>query len=202
MSSKVPNTPMYEALVKSINIAMMDSKKIPDAVLLSQSASNLIRSVSKDIPLDRFDDKTVNGVIKLNEMLEVGEAFLLPYRHYFFIRKTIFKLDPEDDKLILKLPVRAFCTKEMGIKLFQIMQDHFRRYAPREDEMVYVIGKTVDTMWIAEELFHLDFYLFKSELPDEVGKCSGISDRVNSRQADIKRLQKESGKNIPRGTFW
>jgi len=209
MENKALQTTMYEFMSRSIDIAQLDNSKIPEAIMLSKTVGHLIKTVvddSKSKASFRSGDSSdyaLNSMLKLNELLQNKDGFLLPYRYYFYIKNVLFTItEQEDREEILKFPIRAFCSKKIGLRLYQQLATHLSKYFPTASEMTYVTGKALDTMWISESLFHLDKYLIKEKLPDINGECAGMTKRVTARQVDIEIRVKQSGNVMPRGTNW
>jgi len=208
--NRIPNTTMYEFMTRSMSIAQLEKSKIPEAILLSKSAGHLIKIVVEDTAKNKTSrnsgdtsDYALLSVAKLHKLLEVNNAFLLPYRYYFYLKNILFGIpDIEDREHILKLPVRAFTSKEVGLRLYQLLANHLSKYHPTESEMTYVTGKSVDTMWISEDLFQLDRHLIKAVLPKEGNQCVGRVASIDERQSDIIAKEKLAGNIVPRGVVW
>ena len=206
MDKRIPNTTMFEFMTRSMDIAQLERAKIPEAIMLSQSVGHLIKTVVNDSKEKNTGDATnyvLHATLKLHRLLETKTAFLLPYRYYFFIKNVLYGIPNEEDREhILKLPVRAFTSKEVGLRLYKLLAAHLSKYYPTASEMTYVTGKSIDTMWISEDLLQLDKHLIKVKLPDHCGECNGISDRVGARMDEIVFQQNSAGRRMPKGTVW
>lgn len=163
-SKQLPSPMMLDVFKRAIKTKINKGETIPEVVLLSKSKNRLIDQVYLDIhnSKDMFYHlhKTI---LRLKDLLEENKCFALPYRFYFYAKDRLW-ISPETDfHGIIKMPKMAYCSKEIGEFIFNNFFEYFKIYDPSETELVYVVGKCLDSIFISKELLIMPNYIKPEE---------------------------------------